>query len=219
MKRSDFTRLVIVRHRVEFGEEGAVDPGGWFAIESDDGRLLVHDVAVDTVIMVIGAVDRAKLRVGAVEAEQLGGGPDAVGAGAFDFDEARDPRPGVEADFAAVKLPFLAESLLVSFASEMSTFDEGDRTVVVVGDDINFPGAEDVVVVFDVFISQDDFAALVADADELVRAGVEDDAFHLDFWLGAGSAGALEPRTEGGFVDVEELGFDFVIHTIYYSTS
>lgn len=97
---------------------------------------------------------------------------------------------------------------MAGFDAETGGFEDGDGGGVIADGDVAFVDAAQGEVL-DAFISHDDLITFVADAEEGVGAGVEDDAAHEDFGFRADGAERGELRAVGGFVDVEEGGFVF----------
>lgn len=105
-------------------------------------------------------------------------------------------------------MPDFAEGGLAGFQAEAGRFEDGDSGVVVACGDIAFVHAVEGEVV-DLFIGHDDLVAFVADAEEGMGAGVEDDAAHQSFGLFAGGTERLKLFAVSVFINIEESGFVF----------
>lgn len=194
----------IGRVRLEF----ALEEGGDFV--EDDFRTGVDGFMWDAVIMMVNFVDGAVEGILHVEAKFFRDCFDGSRGGAFDFGVGRKLGPGVDGNFDIAEAPDFAEGGLVGFEAEAGGLEDGDGVVVITDGDVGFAHAVEGEVV-DLFISHDDLNAFIADAEEGVGAGVEDNAAHEDFGFSAGGAEIFELGAVGGFVDVEEGGFKFFI--------
>lgn len=204
IKSLRFLNKKIGRVRLEF----AFEEGGDFV--EDDFGAGVDGFLGDAVIMMVDLVDGAVEGVLHIETEFRGGFFDRGGGGAFDFGVGRELGPGVDGNFDVVEAPDFAEGRLAGFEAKAGGFEDSDGVVVVADSDVGLVYAVEGKVL-DLFISHEDLVAFVADAEEGMGAGVENDATHEGFRLDACGAERGEFLAVSVFADVEEGGFDFFV--------
>ena len=140
--------------------------------------MLVDDFWVDAIVVLIGSVDGSVFGVGFLETKFFGDLPNFVFGWRLDFDKSWQPRPGVDAELSVTECPNFAFGFLAGLSFEAAAAQKKNGVVVIVHFDIDFFGAENRMIVADIFICHDDFVAFVANASERMLASIEDSTSH-----------------------------------------